>query len=275
MRTLEEDSRSAANGEFSAAAVSTPNIVSGHPAIDRYLAGGFAAVPGMSSRFSTAVCGHLLRRQTEFGIAGNIAEIGTFEGRFFVALALGLAPGEHAYGFDTFDWPDEGVLARFHVHCARYCVSPECVTAIRRDSRTVQPGRGLADLIGDTPVRFFHIDGDHGAESLSHDLALAHAALHPQGVICLDDMLHPEFPFLVVAVHAYLLANPEMRVFCVIDREDIVAAAKFLICRADAVALYEDDLMRAFCEVQYLLGGDALGHHCVVLTPNPRVAAIR
>ncbi len=253
----------------------TPAIVSGHPVIDRYLADGYAAVPGMSSRFAATICGHLVRRQSELGIVGNIAEIGTFEGRFFIALALGLAPGEHAYGFDAFDWPDPGVLDRFLGHCDRCGLAPERFTAIRRDSRSVEPGAGLSALVGEAPIRFFHIDGDHGPDSLTHDLALAHHALHPHGIICLDDMLHPEFPFLVVAVHAYLRAHPEMRLFCVIDREDIVAAAKFLICRAEAVALYEGDLMTAFRDVQYLMGGDALDHHCVVLTPNPRVAMIR
>lgn len=249
--------------------------VSGHLPIDRYLADGYDAVPGMSSRFAAGICGHLVRRQTDRGITGNIVEIGTFEGRFFIALALGLAPGEHAYGFDTFDWPDDGVLARFHGHCGGHGLPPERFTALQRDSRTVRPGRGFAALVGDARVRFFHIDGDHGPDSLSHDLALAHDALHPQGIICLDDMLHPEFPFLVVAVHDYLRAHPDMRLFCVIDREDIVAAAKFLICRADAVALYADDLMASFREIHYVMGGDALGHHCVVLTPTPRLAAIR
>ena len=142
---------------------------------------------------------------------------------------------------------------------------------MRCDSRSLSPAE-LKALVGE--VRFFHLDGDHRYDSLAHDLALAHAVLHPDGVICVDDMLHPEFPFLVVAVHDYLRAHPEMRLLCVIDREDIVAAAKFLICRAEAVALYEADLMESFRAVQYTLGGDALGHLCVVLTPKPRIFSL-
>ena len=80
-------------------------VVSGHRAVDRYLAEGFEAVPGMSSRFATAICGHVVRRQTELGVSGSIAEIGTFEGRFFIGLALALAEGERAYGFDCFVFP--------------------------------------------------------------------------------------------------------------------------------------------------------------------------
>ncbi len=87
-------------------------------------------------------------------------------------------------------------------------------------------------------------------------------------------MLHPGYPFLVVAVHAFLTANPALCLMCVIDREDIVAAPKFLICRRDAVSLYETDLMSRFAAQHFILGGDAMGHHCVVLTPHPRIADV-
>ena len=248
-----------------------PPVISGHPAVDRYLADGFARVPGMSSRFAAAICAYLLRRQAELGLAGPVAEIGAFEGRFLIALALALQADERAFGLDTFEWPDEGLEGRFLANCRANGVAGR-VSAVRRDSRALSPS-ALKEILGGA-VRFFHLDGDHRPESLAHDLKLAHAVLHPKGVICVDDMLHPEFPFLVVAVHGYLRAHPEMRLLCVIDREDIVAAAKFLICRADAVALYEADLMQSFRAVQYTLGGDALGHLCVVLTPEPRIFAL-
>src|SRR5262245_57223237 len=87
-------------------------IKSGIPAVDRYLANGYHEVRGYSSRFSATICGHLLRRQSELGIRGSIAEIGTFEGRFFIALALALIDQEHAYGFDLFERPGIQLLDR-------------------------------------------------------------------------------------------------------------------------------------------------------------------
>jgi hypothetical protein len=56
----------------------------------------------MSSRFSAAICARVLRRQSEAGVAGPVVEIGAFEGRFLIAMALALEPGERAYGVDTF-----------------------------------------------------------------------------------------------------------------------------------------------------------------------------
>jgi hypothetical protein len=178
-----------------------------------------------------------------------------------------LEPGERAHGFDTFDWPDDEVQERLLANCRANGVPAERVAGVQRDSRNIAPIE-LRNATDGKPVRFLHIDGDHRPESLVSDLALAQSVLHPQGVIAVDDMLHPEYPFLVVPVHDHLRAHPDMRLLCVIDREDIVASAKFLLCRSDAVALYEQDLMTRFAAAHYTLGGDALGHLCVVLTPN-------
>src|SRR5437016_10443754 len=108
---------------------------SGNAAVDRYIAEGYDTVRGMSSRFAATICGHVIRRQTELGIKGHIAEIGTFEGRFFIAMALGIAPGEHALGIDTFNWPNDGLLDLFHSHCARLGLARERYTAIKANVR--------------------------------------------------------------------------------------------------------------------------------------------
>src|ERR1043166_6316460 len=110
-------------------------FVSGNPMVDRYIADGYETVRGMSSRFAATISGHVMRRQSELGIAGHFAEIGTFEGRFFIAMALGLAPGEKALGIDTFNWPNEGLLDLFHSHCARLGLARERYTAVKANAR--------------------------------------------------------------------------------------------------------------------------------------------
>jgi predicted O-methyltransferase YrrM len=244
-------------------------IASGHPAIDRYLAEGYDRVRGMSSRFAAAICGHLIRRQSELGIRGDIVEIGPFEGRFFIAMALGLAPGESAVGIDLFDWPNQGVLDRFLANCDANGLARDRFIAWKQQSREI-----LADVLraklSTGVARFFHIDGEHEHASLLSDLELAHAVLHRDGIIALDDMLHPGYPTLITAVLDYLARHPEMVVMCIVDREDIVAAAKFLICRRETVGHYEQDLMTSFARYHFIVGADVMGHFTLVLTPQPR-----
>src|ERR1041385_6431288 len=132
-------------------------FISGNPAVDRYIAEGYESVRGMSSAFAATICGHILRRQSELGIRGHIAEIGTFEGRFFIAMALGLVPGEHALGIDTFNWPNEGLLDLFHAHCARHGLARERYTAIKANVRDLSPAdirRALGGK-GSEKVRFW------------------------------------------------------------------------------------------------------------------------
>jgi hypothetical protein len=247
--------------------------LSGVPAVDRYLDGGYERVRGMSSRFAAAISAWCLKHQAAHGIAGHFAEIGTFQGRYFIAQALALEPGEKALGIDLFDWPSAATLAIFEENCARWGVTEPTRVTWRADSTAVTPA-ALKAKLGAGLVRFFHIDGDHSPEPLARDLDLARAVTHREGLICLDDMLHPGYPFLVTTVQRWLEANADMRLMCVIDREDIVAAPKFLLCHIDAVPLYEGEMMRHFAPYHFVLGGDALGHHCVVLTPRPRIAEV-
>ena len=249
------------------------DIASGHPAIDRYLAESYERVRGMSSRFAAAICGHLIRRQSALGIGGQLMEIGTFEGRFFIAMALGLARGEKAFGIDRFDWPDAGIESRFRANCAAHGLSRHRYVSWKADSREITK-RDLRKRLGERPVRFAHIDSHHSRECLTNDLELVHTALHRDGIICLDDMLHPGYPMVVTAVFDYLARHPEMHLLCVIDREDIVAAPKFLICRGDARPLYEQDLLSAFSPFHFTLNADMETYFALVLTPRPRLAEV-
>jgi predicted O-methyltransferase YrrM len=250
-----------------------PDIASNHPGIDLYLTESYERVRGMSSRFAAAICGHLIRRQSELGIHGELVEIGTFEGRFFIAMALGLAPGEKALGIDRFDWPDAGIEGRFLANCAAHGIARDRFLSWKADSHEIT-SVDLWERLGKRPVRFVHIDSHHSRECLTNDLELVAPVLHRDGIICLDDMLHPGYPMVLSAVFEYFARHPEMRLLCIIDREDIVAAPKFLICRGDAFALYERDLLNAFSPFHFVLNADMETYFALVLTPRPRLAEV-
>ena len=246
---------------------------SGHPAVEAYLADGYERVVGMSSRFAAAICARLLRLQTEEGVFGPIAEIGAFEGRFFIALAHALEPGEIALGIDIFEWPNPEVKERFEANCLKYGIAPERSVTIKGDASAMTPAELLAHARGEK-LRFIHVDGEHSRAALSKDLALATACLSEGGLIVLDDMLHPGYPTLMVAVQDYLEANPQIVPLCIIDRETIVGATKFVLCQRDRFERYQAALLEIFKEQIWPLGADFEPHWCLVLSLDTRLAEI-
>ena len=247
--------------------------VAGIPAVDRYLERGYDTVVGMSSRFAAAMTCGMLRLQGELGVTGPIAEIGAFEGRFFIAMAHALADGETALGIDLFDWPNAEVIDRFEANCQKHGVAPGRRITWKADSRALKPEDVLAKLGGRRP-RLFHIDGEHSRAALARDLELATAVIAPGGLIVLDDMLHPGYPTLMVAVHEYLARHPEMVVLAIIDRETIVAATKFVLCEATWFKRYEERFLEDFKAHIWPLGADFEPHWCLVLSLDTRLAAI-
>lgn len=228
----------------------------------------------MSSLFAARILVGLLGRQTAAGLRGHVAEIGAFEGRLLIAMAHCLAEGERALAIDHFAWPDKGVRGRFEANLAAHGVPAGGgrVVVHEGDSREMTP-EGLTALVGG-PVRLFHVDGEHTPGHLTSDLRLATAATLPDGIVALDDMLHPGYPTLALTVHAFLDAQPDWRVLAVVDREDIVGAAKYLLCRRPAVARYEAWLRGAFPAFVWGMRADFVAYDALVLTPEPRLADV-
>ncbi len=254
-------------------APTTSYPTTGYAAADAYLSEGYEKVVGMSSRFAAGVCGRLLVIQSELGVTGHFAEIGAFEGRFLIAMAHSLGAGEKALGMDIFEWPNPEVEDRFEANCARHGIGPERRTTWKVDSGKTTPAEVLAK-VGGGPIRMFHIDGEHSRAALAKDLELATACIAPGGLIVLDDMLHPGYPTLMVAVQDYLERHPEMVVLSIIDRETIVAATKFVLCRAEWFKRYEDRMLEVFEPWIWPLGADFEPHWCLVLSLDTRLAAI-
>jgi hypothetical protein len=164
-------------------------------------------------------------------------------------------------------------VTRALANCARHGVNRDSMIVWKTDTRGMT-AEMLSAKLGGQKVRFFHIDGDHSDECLSKDLELATAVLHEKGLLCLDDILHPGYPTLVLTVMRYLERHPEMVVHAIIDREDIVAAPKFLIGRRETVDLYVTELMRAYPQFIFVMGADFVSYGALVLTPKPRLAEV-
>ena len=251
----------------------SPIVHSGIPAVDDYLDDGYDKVIGMSSRFAAAICCGLLRIQSDLGVKGPVAELGAFEGRFFIALAKALQDGERALGIDIFEWPNPQVIDRFEANCVRHSVPTEKRITWKADSNKMAPGELLAKLGGEK-VRLIHVDGEHTQAALTKDLELATAVIKDGGVIVLDDMLHPGYPTLMLAVQAYLDRHPDMTVLCIVDRESIFAATKFILCQKSWFKKYEVGLLDAYRDNVWPMGANFEPHWCLVLALDTRLAPL-
>jgi hypothetical protein len=57
-----------------------------------------------------------------------------------------------------------------------------------------------------------------------------------------------------------------MTVLCIIDRETVVAASKFVLCRAEWFKRYEEQVMVSFRDSIWPMGADFEPHWCLVLS---------
>jgi hypothetical protein len=212
--------------------------------VQTYIRRHYAAVPGFSSVLSAQVAARLLACQQDFGIQGPVGEIGVMLGRSFIVLALAAEPTDRCLAIDDFAWPSDA-RAKFLRNCTRFGIDPDQVPIIASKSTSLAPADILAYLAG-AKLRYLHIDGGHTTDVLLHDLGIARTIMMPDGILCLDDMLHAQYPDLGLTVHDHLTRNPDLTVFCIVDRSDLIAASKYLICRRDFAARYQQDLRSAF-----------------------------
>jgi predicted O-methyltransferase YrrM len=245
-----------------------PYPSTGHAELDHHLAQHYFAVRGMSSRFAAAVAGVAMGAQRAAGIGGHVLEIGCFEGRFTVAMALGLTAGERCLAIDHFEWPSPLTRDAFEANMAAHGVGDGRVITLKADVRD-HTVASLGGLLGSGPVRFAHVDGDHAEASLAADLELTFALMHPRGLVLLDDMLHPLYPRLAGTVERALARHPDWRVLAVIDRESLSAAAKFLLCRTQEVAFYEAALAERCADHVVAMRADFTDYFALVLAGDP------
>lgn len=239
-----------------------------HLQLNRYLRAGYFSVEGMSSKFSARVASSLLFHQTEHGITGPVVEIGVFHGRFSIALALALGPKEQVIAIDMFDQAMPGMASLFRANLARWHVPSDRVDLWTCNTREL-PSDALRTRLGESLARLIHIDGEHTERGLSHDLALAAAALAPSGLLIIDDMHHPYYPRLMLPVFDFMATHNEYRLLAIVDRASVVNATKYILCRRDFILDYARHLEITFsshCRGNLVELGN---YRALLLTPRP------
>jgi hypothetical protein len=152
--------------------------------------------------------------QERVGVIGDIAEIGVFQGKSFLALAAGSRPAERLVAVDIFDAGDpnaerpdqdvyaygEGNRAAFLANVAKFFpgVHPVILEGSSASLRGKEGAHGLTNL------RMISIDGSHTSAMTYNDLQIADAALGPDGICWLDDVLNPHWMGVISGLFLFL-----------------------------------------------------------------------
>lgn len=168
------------------------------------------------------IISHTQYHQTRLGISGDCMEIGTFHGRLFVLLALGMQPDERAVGIDIFEDQhlnkDASGFA-FGEHVLRKNVidwEPQCSTEILKlDSSTL--GNEFIAAYG--TMRWISVDGSHTMEATASDLRLAERCLIPGGIVAVDDMYRVAWSGVTAGIFKYLYDGGKLVPFAIIPNK--------------------------------------------------------
>lgn len=198
-------------------------------------------VKGWLDNDAAVISNRLMAWQSRNNISGNVCEIGVHHGRYFIALAAGLLPGEFGLAVDLFgnqaenvDGSGAGDARIFSQNVARF-VPDVSVTVITGNSLGVRP----SEITARGPVRFFSVDGGHTAEAALNDLRLAAASILPEGIVALDDILNHHWTGVLSAAAEYLQTDPQLVPFSLVPN-------KLLLCRPGHATRYRTILTDAF-----------------------------
>jgi len=155
--------------------------------------------------------------QERYGITGNLAEIGVFQGKSFLALAAGARASETILAIDVFDSTDvvserpnydaaygQGNQAKFMANLTEFFPRAKVVTIVRSSTDL----RGHEREFGLMGLRFLSIDGGHTRQLTVNDLQIADACLADDGVCCLDDVFNVHWTGVISGLFEFLQSGP-------------------------------------------------------------------
>jgi len=178
----------------------------------RYVRKGMNRVGGWLFPLSAAIIADLGRIQEERGLAGNVGEIGVFQGKLWLLLNNLARPGEISFAIDVFDngamtghYAGPPYPALFDRNLKRYANKDAGIVLHKGSSLVLSPA-AMREKFPD--VRLFSIDGDHSAAAVLNDLTLADSVLNDGGIVIMDDIFNETSPDVMVGFCRYMMQNP-------------------------------------------------------------------
>jgi SAM-dependent methyltransferase len=135
------------------------------------------------------------------GNPGPVAEIGVYQGKFFIGLVKTMGAPTNNYAIDVFDLQEfnldkagEGNIEALRANLRSSGVDDAAVEFLKTDSMWLNDG-DIRSLRADTGgFSMFSVDGCHLAEHTVNDIHIAMELTRPDGIIFVDDYYNPNWP---------------------------------------------------------------------------------
>ncbi|NKX45448.1 class I SAM-dependent methyltransferase [Roseicyclus persicicus] len=148
---------------------------------------------------------------------GPVAEIGVFEGKFFIGLCktFGTSPANRAAAIDVFDMQqfnlDGAGVGKMDVvrrNLASHGIAEGAVEFVQADSLALTQ-RDADALVQDLGAfNFFSVDGCHEVVHTVNDIEFAMSVTANHGIIAVDDYTNPNWPGVQEAIaRMYLMRD--------------------------------------------------------------------
>ena len=160
----------------------------------------------------------LLMCQSEHGVRGALAEVGTFHGKTLIGLARSAQPDERVVGIDPLKIGTTDLAPILERNTRQHLSDAERQRLhIFRQFSTELSVADWMQALGQA-ARFVHLDGHHARETMLHDLRLAASSLVPGAVIVIDDFLNELHPDLTAGILDALAVQTHVEAVAVIPR---------------------------------------------------------
>lgn len=196
-----------------------------HEGISRSLVDGMFRVHGYTHRHHAYVLDYLLK--LDINKVGGVAEIGIEHGQFYMLLNSVVDGKFPSFAIDIFesqhlniDGSGRGSLEIFSNNLqtvdVHYGKNTNVVIGDSTDSRT---HAHMRKVIAPGSLRYFSIDGGHTAEHTLNDLKLATEFISNEGVVIVDDILHPCWMGVLEGTLKFLSEKPTLVPFALGDNK--------------------------------------------------------
>ncbi len=181
--------------------------------LSRYRSRGYKRVDGWLSADAVEIICSVAEIQQQWGLDGDVAEIGIHHGKLFILLCLLAGADKKGHAYDLFDQQagntdrsGRGDRQHFEKNLQRHGCEVYRVIIHEGNSLDLKPEHIRSHM--EKSARLFSVDGGHSAENTYYDISLACTGLTAGGIVILDDYFNQDWPAVSEGAMRFMFEQP-------------------------------------------------------------------